>query len=115
MFLNLVETDANFGHRRDPLGYARALEAIDRAIPEILGTLGRDDIFFITADHGCDPCAAGTDHTREYVPILMYSPSLVARDLGTRSSFADLGATILDHFGIQEPELSIQGRSMLAA
>ncbi len=113
IFLNLVETDANFGHRRDPDGYARALEAIDARMPEVLAAMTDQDILFITADHGCDPCAAGTDHTREYVPILMYSPRLAARDLGTRKSFADMGATILEWFSLKEPELSIPGKSML--
>jgi len=113
VFLNLVETDANFGHRRDPDGYAQALEAIDLRMPEVISAMTADDILFITADHGCDPCAAGTDHTREYVPILMYSPALTAHNLGTRESFADMGATILEWFSLQEPELSIQGKSML--
>ncbi len=114
IFLNLVETDANFGHRRDPDGYARALEAIDARMPEVLATMTDEDILFITADHGCDPCAAGTDHTREYVPILMYSPQLEARNLGTRASFADMGATILEWFNLEESELSIKAESMIA-
>ena len=113
IFLNLVETDANFGHRRDPDGYARALEAIDARLPEVLAAMTNEDILFITADHGCDPCAAGSDHTREYVPILMYSAKLPSRNLGTRSSFADMGATILEWFSLKEPELSIQAQSML--
>ncbi len=113
IFLNLVETDANFGHRRDPDGYAQALEAIDKCMPELLAAMTDEDILFITADHGCDPCAAGTDHTREYVPILMYSAKLSGRDLGTRKSFADMGATILEWLSLKEPELSIQGQSML--
>ncbi len=113
VFLNLVETDANFGHRRDPEGYAKALEAIDEKMPEVLHAMTEEDVLFITADHGCDPCAAGTDHTREYVPILMYSPGLRAQNLGTRKSFADMGATILQWFAIDEPRLSIQAASMI--
>ena len=110
IFLNLVETDCNFGHRRDPEGYANALQEIDKRMPEVLDHLTDDDLLLITADHGCDPCAAGTDHTREYVPLLVYSPSLEARDLGTRATFADLGASILKWFNIEEPTLAIKGK-----
>lgn len=113
IFINLVETDANFGHRRDPEGYARALEDIDKRIPEILENLNDDDILFITADHGCDPCAAGSDHTREYVPLLVYNPKLEGKNLETRESFADLGATILDWFEMKNEGLELAGKSCL--
>lgn len=113
IFLNLVETDCNYGHRRDPKGFAEALEAIDRRIPEVLAALTDEDALFITADHGCDPTAAGSDHTREYVPMLFYNKKLVAKDLGTRESFADLGATILNWFKIEDPDITIKGKSFL--
>lgn len=113
IFLNLVETDCNYGHRRDPEGYAKALEEIDLAMPKVLAELGEDDLLFITADHGCDPLAAGTDHTREYVPLLVYSPNATAKDLGTRATFADIGATILDFFSLKDSQLDLKGTSCL--
>ena len=113
VFINLVETDANFGHRRDPEGFAKALEAIDQRIPEILDAMTADDILMISADHGCDPTAAGSDHTREYVPILYYNKNQVGRDLGTRESFADIGETILDWFDIKEDKLPIKAKSLI--
>lgn len=95
IFANMVEFDAVWGHRRDPGGYARALEAFDRRLPEVLGAMQSSDLLVITADHGCDPTAPGTDHTREYVPLLVAGPSLRAgADLGNRSSLADLAATL---------------------
>ena len=114
LFINLVETDANYGHRRDPEGFCRALEAIDERIPDLLAAMNEDDVLMVSADHGCDPTAAGSDHTREYVPILVYNQSLEAKDLSTRESFADIGATILDWFGLANQGLSIQGQSMKA-
>jgi len=111
LFINLVETDANYGHRRDPEGFARALEEIDLHLGEILKLVSEEDILFISADHGCDPTAAGTDHTREYVPLLIYSPSLSAKDLGTRKSFADIGSTILKWFNLEDSEIAIQGEA----
>lgn len=113
IFINLVETDCNYGHRRDPKGFAHALEEIDKEIPEIISSLGENDIFFITADHGCDPCAAGTDHTREYVPLLIYNKNISSRSLGTRKTFADISATISDWFGLMDPNLGIKGESCL--
>lgn len=112
LFINLVETDANFGHRRDPEGFVQALEAIDVRLPELLQAMSEDDLLMISADHGCDPCAAGSDHTREYVPILVYNKAMQSKDLGTRKTFADIGATILDWFGISNQGLSIQAQSM---
>ena len=113
IFLNLVETDCNFGHRRDPEGFAAALEDIDAALPRILGALTENDVLFISADHGCDPCAAGTDHTREYVPLLVYNPGGEAKDLGTRKSFADIGASILKWFDLKDSEIVIQGEAVV--
>lgn len=115
VFINLVETDSNYGHRRDPEGFAKALEAIDKRLPEILTNLNENDILMISADHGCDPCAPGSDHTREYVPIIFYSPKFKGRDLGTRESFADIGATILDWFNLNGSQLAIPGKTLIAA
>jgi len=92
IFTNLVDFDMLYGHRNDPEGYANALEYFDTRLPEIIDVLGEDDILFITADHGCDPTTSHTDHTREYVPVLAYG--LKPIDLGTRETFADLGATV---------------------
>jgi phosphopentomutase len=103
IFTNLVDFDMLFGHRNDYIGYAKALESTDSFMPDILNALKYDDILFITADHGCDPTTPGTDHTREYVPLLVYSPSLEdGVNLGIRKSFADIGKTIADIFGLAE-------------
>lgn len=103
-FLNLVDFDANFGHRRDPLGYGAALEEFDRRLPEVLEKLTAEDLLIITADHGNDPTFHGTDHTREYVPLIVYSPRFTAcGELPLRETFADIGATIADNFGITAP------------
>jgi len=101
-FLNLVDFDMLFGHRRDPIGYRRALEEFDRDLIEFDRTLRPGDLVLLTADHGNDPThEAGTDHTREYVPVIAYGPGLERGvDLGTRSSFADLGATVEEAFGL---------------
>ena len=97
LITNLVDFDMKYGHRNDVKGYADALKTFDNSIPEILETLGKGDILFITADHGCDPTTPGTDHSREYVPLLVYGKALKsAASLGIRQSFADLGATIAD-------------------
>ncbi len=102
IFTNLVDFDMLYGHRNDPDGYARALEAVDRRLPEVTALLKEGDVLVITADHGCDPTTPSTDHSREYVPLLVYGPELRAGvDLGTRKSFADLGATIAEGFGIR--------------
>ena len=111
LFINLVETDANYGHRRDPKGFAQALEDIDIRLAKILELLTEDDLLLISADHGCDPTAAGTDHTREYVPLLLYTQGLIPKDLGTRNSFADIGASVLKWFEIEDSEIPIQGES----
>ena len=97
---NLVEFDSSFGHRRDIAGYAAALEAFDLRLEALLPMLAGDDLLIITADHGCDPSAAGTDHTREYVPLLAYRPAGAGRPLGIRTTFADIAATVLDNFSL---------------
>jgi len=100
-FINLVDYDMLYGHRRDVDGYAKALTAFDEKLPEIMGKLREDDILIITADHGCDPAyTKTTDHTREYTPMLMYGKKVAPANLGTRDTFADIGATVLDYFGI---------------
>ena len=110
-FVNLVDYDSLYGHRRDIDGYAKALSYFDEKLPEIMDKLREDDILIITADHGCDPgYDKSTDHTREYVPMLMYGRKVVPGNLGTRDTFADIGATVLDYFGIT-PEFA--GESML--
>lgn len=101
-FLNLVDFDAKFGHRRDPIGYGQALEEFDARLPEVLELLNENDLLIITADHGNDPIHHGTDHTREYVPLLIYSPRFQKGfELPLRKQFADLGATIADNFGVK--------------
>lgn len=111
-FLNLVDFDANFGHRRDPQGYGEALEQFDARLPEILQALGEDDVLMITADHGNDPTFPGTDHTREYVPLLVYSPRFTqVAEMPLNETFADIAATIADNFEIKAPKY---GKSFLA-
>lgn len=110
-FVNLVDTDMIYGHRRDIDGYAGALAYFDEKLPAILDKLGDDDYLCITADHGCDPgFTKSTDHTREYIPCLMYGKKIKPGNRGTRETFADIGATVLDVFGIT-PKFS--GTSML--
>lgn len=104
MFINLVDFDSLYGHRRDPEGYAAALEEFDRAIPDLEQQLGERDLLIVTADHGNDPVHAGTDHTREYVPVLLFSPSFKRPgQIAVRSTFSDLGATIAENFGVAAP------------
>jgi phosphopentomutase len=112
LFVNLVDFDMLYGHRRNPEGYGRALEEADVAIGRLLEQMGREDVLIITADHGCDPTHAGhTDHTREYVPALLYGSGIPAgKQLGTRSSFADVGATIAGLLGVP---YDLAGRSMV--
>ncbi|MCR5426898.1 MAG: phosphopentomutase [Lachnospiraceae bacterium] len=110
-FVNLVDTDMIYGHRRDIDGYAAALTYFDQHLGAMMDKLREEDLLLITADHGCDPSyTRTTDHTREYVPMLLWGPSLHPADLGTRSTFADVGATVLDYFGITP---QFEGRSML--
>ncbi len=101
VFTNLVDFDSLYGHRNDPLGYARALREFDEALPHIIDALKEDDILVITADHGCDPTTESTDHSREYIPLLVYGKSLAhGVNLGIRSSFCDLAATLADFLAI---------------
>jgi len=103
LFVNLVDFDMLYGHRNDPRGYGRALEELDRFLPRLTGKLGPDDLLLISADHGCDPTTPSTDHSREYVPLLIHAPGASRRGgpLGTRGSFADLGATVAEWLGIE--------------
>jgi phosphopentomutase len=101
IFVNLVDFDTKFGHRRDVAGYALALEQFDKRIPEIESGLDDDDLVLITADHGCDPTWPGNDHTREHVPVIFYGKSIKNNNLGKRESFADMGQTIASHLGIK--------------
>ncbi|GFN30575.1 phosphopentomutase [Paenibacillus xylaniclasticus] len=111
LFTNLVDFDSLYGHRRDPVGYAKALEAFDRAVPELEKRLGPRDLLIVTADHGNDPTHPGTDHTREYVPLFLYSPAFVTPgSVGVRPTFADVAATIADNFGVTMPP---NGESLL--
>lgn len=102
-FTNLVDYDMLYGHRNDVDGYARALTHFDERVPELLNGLGPEDILMITADHGCDPSTPSTDHSREYIPLVMYGgPIAAGKDYGTRQGFGDIGATILAYLGIQQ-------------
>jgi len=112
LFVNLVDFDQLFGHRNDAAGFYGALREFDRALPAILSTLREDDLFFITADHGNDPTTASTDHARECVPVLAAGPRVRAVDLGRRSTFSDLGATVAEWFGIS---FRGRGKSFLSA
>ncbi len=110
-FVNLVDYDMLYGHRNDVDGYARALTYFDGKLPEILDRLRAEDILMLTADHGCDPgYKVSTDHSREHTPFLMYGRHVTPENLGTRETFADIGATVLDYFGMK-PEFA--GTSML--
>ncbi|QFT89498.1 Phosphopentomutase [Bacillus sp. THAF10] len=110
-FINLVDFDAVYGHRRDPEGYGKALEEYDSRLPEVFENLQEQDLLIITADHGNDPTAPGTDHTREYVPLLVYSPQhKEGKQLDIRKTFADIGATIADNFNTKMPK---HGKSFL--
>ena len=102
IFSNLVDLDSKFGHRNDPAGYAHDLEEIDRALPQVINTLQPGDLFIITADHGNDPTTTSTDHSREYVPVLISGPRVRGGvDLGVRPTFADVGATVADVLGVR--------------
>lgn len=115
VFLNLVDFDALYGHRRDVKGYKQALESFDSQLGELMNELSEDDLLIITADHGNDPTFKGTDHTREYVPVLVYSKSLKdPKELETLESMADMGVTILDNFNSNNKEYSFEiGKSFL--
>ncbi|WP_275670711.1 phosphopentomutase [Neobacillus notoginsengisoli] len=110
-FLNLVDFDALYGHRRDPIGYGKALEEYDARLTEVFDKLQDDDLLIITADHGNDPVHPGTDHTREYVPLLVYSKKMNGgKELPIRDTFADIGATVAENFNTKLPEF---GKSFL--
>ena len=112
VFTNFVDFDMLFGHRRDVIGYADALEAFDRRLPELLKKLRAGDLVIATADHGCDPTFPGHDHTRENVPVLAFGPKVLAVSLGARQSFADIGQTVAAHLNLDPLE---SGTSFLSA
>ena len=111
IFVNLIDTDQLFGHRLDPEGFAGSLKEFDDALPSILSKIKEDDLLIITADHGNDPCSKSTDHSREFVPLLVY-PKYIANkiNLGTRNTFADVAASIADFFGV---DIKSNGSSFL--
>ena len=102
-FTNLVDFDMMYGHRNDAEGYARALTEFDSWLGEFINKLRDDDVLMITADHGCDPLTESTDHSREHIPLLVYGKMIKSVNLGTRSTFSDIGKTIADLFGIDAP------------
>lgn len=106
-FVNLVDFDALYGHRRDPLGYGKALEEFDARLPEVFAKMKEEDLLIITADHGNDPVHHGTDHTREYVPLLVYAKRMQGKEIPVRQTFADLGATIADNFKVNMPQYGL--------
>lgn len=101
IFTNLVDFDQNYGHRRDAIGYGEALEYFDSRLAEIMAACDENTMLILTADHGCDPTWPGTEHTREYIPVLVYQPGMQAVNLGKRHSFADIGQTLADYFNLQ--------------
>ena len=105
LFVNLIEFDMIFGHRNDPQGYYQALKDFDDAIPEIKKRLSEEDLVIVSADHGVDPTTASTDHSREFVPLLVFGPRVPGVNLGIRKTFADIGATICENFMIEAPEI----------
>ncbi len=112
VFANLVDFDTLYGHRNDPAGMANALKEFDDSLPDIIETIEDEDMLVITADHGNDPVTPSTDHSREYVPLLCYTPrTRKGVDIGTRRSFADLGKTVADFFGVKN---SLAGTSFLS-
>ena len=113
-YVNLVDFDALWGHRRDPVGYAAELERFDGKLGQLLPKIGKRDLLILTADHGNDPTHTGTDHTREKVPFLAWSPSMEGGgELPEQDTFAVIGATVLDDFGLSMPEGAI-GTSLLS-
>lgn len=112
-FVNLVDFDMKYGHRNDIVGYASAMTEFDRYLGEFLPNMRKDDVLIITADHGCDPSTPSTDHSREYVPMLICGDGIEAGvDLGTRGTFADISATVLDYLGVDKEDTA--GESFLA-
>jgi phosphopentomutase len=114
IFTNLVDFDAKYGHRRNAEGYKKALESFDRRVPEILKYLKESDVIIFTADHGNDPTYMGTDHTREYIPILVYGHKIKSGvNLGIRSSFADIGATVAELLNIEMPPNGLSFKNLI--
>ncbi|MGG7143595.1 phosphopentomutase [Clostridium nigeriense] len=111
IFTNLVDFDMLYGHRNDPKGYGKAIEDLDNRLKEIYDKMTEDDILILTADHGCDPTTESTDHSREYIPLLVYGNKINPVNIGTRESFTDISKTILDYFNIDN---SIDGKSFLS-
>lgn len=106
IFTNLVDFDSKFGHRRDSLGYGNAIQEFDRRLPELFAAMKEGDMLMLCADHGNDPDHTGWDHTREHIPVLVCGNFVKSGvDLGTRSSFADIGATITDYLGAAQPQI----------
>lgn len=112
IFTNLVDFDMLYGHRNDPKGYGKAIEALDNRLKEIYDKMTEDDILMLTADHGCDPTTESTDHSREYIPLLVYGNKINPVNIGTRESFSDISKTILDYFNIEN---NIDGKSFLSS
>lgn len=110
IFTNLVDFDMLYGHRNDPKGYGKAIEELDNRLVEIYNKMTEDDILMLTADHGCDPTTSSTDHSREYIPILVYGNKIKSVDLGVREGFTDISKTILEYFNIEN---EIKGNSFL--
>ncbi|MDR7343329.1 phosphopentomutase [Pantoea alhagi] len=110
VFTNFVDFDSAWGHRRDVAGYAGGLELFDRRLPELMALVKEGDILILTADHGCDPSWHGTDHTREHIPVMIYGPGVKPGFLGARETFADIGQTVAEYFGLSDMEY---GKSML--
>ena len=102
IFTNLVNFDQDYGHRRDPVGFALALENFDKRLTEVIDAMNDDDVLFLTADHGCDPTWNGNDHTREYVPVVAYHKQVRSVNIGERNTFADIGQTIADLFKLEK-------------
>jgi len=102
LFINLIDTDQLYGHRLDPVGYAEALMEIDSALPAIMDELTSEDLLIITGDHGNDPCVQSTDHTREFVPVLLYGKRISASALGVRDGFSQVAVSIMDFFGYEK-------------
>jgi phosphopentomutase len=115
IFTNLVDFDMVYGHRNNAAGYAAALEAVDARVPELQQALRADDVLIFTADHGCDPTTASTDHSREYVPLLVYGSKVRAVDLGCRATFADVAASIADWLGTTPPRAGVSFAKDLVA
>lgn len=109
-FVNLVDFDTVYGHRNDVDGYAKAITEFDNWLGEFITKLNDDDLLIITADHGCDPSTESTDHSREYIPIIMYGKGVENKNLGVRETYADIAKTILDNFGIEN---NLPGKSFL--